>query len=448
MGRPCAPHTGAAPPHTGAAPPPTGAAPPTWAPETVALLQLQGKLLGGRGCGAPCGGVQGSGGAPQQRVAVFLPRPPPARRPPSGPLPRPACPHARPALGLRVEGWAAGHVSRTPQQTTAKLAAFPPRVPNQTGKRVGGRLLPHGPFCPTVSCPCTVLARLPGLPGIPTWPAFPSFQAASPNALHGERTAPTQTPGAASASDLLRDPDRDRELGAVLLGLGPCTRRSEAFGPDQGGRRHLGLLPWGGDPGDGAAPTEDGQSSACSAASGGRVLVASPARLPRRRQPPTQPPLRPPWRLLPAGHRMQPWFHRELATRVPSWDGAPGASRGHLRRPRPVPLHSTSAPLWPVGIYLVSGIRHCAAWVSWEENVTSTVYRSQLRVWVSSKPSLLPNPKGFLGTVETPRQGSPDARGPSELTAPPPLPPAAPTPAPSSSGIAESEPALPPQLRS
>lgn len=228
-------------------------------------------------------------GAPQQRVAVFLPRPPPARRPPSGPLPRPACPHARPALGLRVEGWAARHVSRTPQRTTAKLAAFPPLVPNQTGKRVGGRLLPHGPFCPTVSCPCTVLARLPGLPGIPTWPAFPSFQAASPNALHGERTAPTQTPGAVSASGLLRDPDRDRELGAVLLSLGPCTRRSEAFGPDQGGRRHLGLLPWGGDPGDGAAPTEDGQSSACSAASGGRVLVASPARLPRRRQPPTQP---------------------------------------------------------------------------------------------------------------------------------------------------------------
>lgn len=125
-----------------------------------------------------------------------------------------------------------------------------------------------------------------------------------------------------------------------------------------------------------------------------------------------------------------------------------GASRGHLRRPRPVPLHSTSAPLWPVGIYLVSGIRHCAAWVSWEENVTSTVYRSWLRVWVSSKPSLLPNPKGFLGTVETPRRGSPDARGPPELTVPPPLPPAAPTPAPSSSGIAESEPALPPQLRS
>lgn len=211
----------------------------------------------------------------------------------TAPALRPAAPPSLPARpsgpGASRRRLGPGHVSRTPQQTTAKLAAFPPRVPNQTGKRVGGRLLPHGPFCPTVSCPCTVLARLPGLPGTPTWPAFPSFQAASPNALHGERTAPTQTPGAASASDLLRDPDRDRELGAVLLSLGPCTRRFEAFGPDQGGRRHLGLLPWGGDPGNGAAPTEDGQSSACSAASGGRVLAASPARLPRRRQPPTQP---------------------------------------------------------------------------------------------------------------------------------------------------------------
>lgn len=276
-------------------------------------------------------GVQGRPSAARGR----LPSQAPAC---TAPALRPAAP---PSLPARLSGPGAsrrrlgpGHVSRTPQRTTAKLAAFPPRVPNQTGKRVGGRLLPHSAFCPTVSCPCTVLARLPGLPGIPTWPAFPSFQAASPNALHGERTAPTQTPGAVSASDLLRDPDRDRELGAVLLSLGPCTRRSEAFGPDQGGRRHLGLLPWGGDPGDGAAPTEDGQSSACSAASGGRVLVASPARLPRGRQPPTQPPLRPPWRLLPAGHRMQPWFHRELATRVPSWDGAPGAlSSPGLGRP-------------------------------------------------------------------------------------------------------------------
>lgn len=204
-----------------------------------------------------------------------------------GARPQARCPAQPARTPVRPWGFASKAGPRTCKphpSTDHREAGRLPSPGSEPDGEAGRRAAP-----PSVSCPCTVLARLPGLPGIPTWPAFPSFQAASPNALHGERTAPTQTPGAVSASDLLRDPDRDRELGAVLLSLGPCTRRSEAFGPDQGGRRHLGLLPWGGDPGDGAAPTEDGQSSACSAASGGRVLVASPARLPRRQQPPTQP---------------------------------------------------------------------------------------------------------------------------------------------------------------
>lgn len=50
-------------------------------------------------------GVWGEGDAQQQRVAVFLPRPPPAQHlssGPSDPPPRCACPHARRALGLSV----------------------------------------------------------------------------------------------------------------------------------------------------------------------------------------------------------------------------------------------------------------------------------------------------------------------------------------------------------
>lgn len=86
---------------------------------------------------------------------------------------------------------------------------------------------------------------------------------------------------------------------------------------------------------------------------------------------------------------------------------------------------------WVFTLFLISDT--LLLWFPWEENVTSTVYLSQLRVWVSAKLSLLTNLKGFLGTVETLRCGSPDPRGPPELTAQSPLPPAAHTPAPSSS---------------
>lgn len=125
-----------------------------------------------------------------------------------------------------------------------------------------------------------------------------------------------QTSGAVLASHFLRDPDLDRELGAVLRSLppsraAPCTGQSRPSVQTRG-RRHLGLLLcfWGYCGSDGRRSTAWLALQRQTAVS----LCPLHPQLPGRLQPLT-PPLP---RLGPSCQQdMQPWFHRELAMNVP-----------------------------------------------------------------------------------------------------------------------------------
>lgn len=107
--------------------------------------------------------------------------------------------------------------------------------------------------------------------------------------------------------------------------------------------------------------------------------------------------------------------------------GPPGGTSAASGRGPATAQHSRSLS-GPAGMCLVPEIRYSAAAASLggECDIRS------LPVTVESSgvsPAIFANkPKGLLGTVETPRCGSPDPRGPPELTAQPLLLPAAPAP--------------------
>lgn len=141
------------------------------------------------------------------------------------------------------------------------------------------------------------------------WHVFSSFHIVSLDECHLERMG-WDTGFGRCLRRLLRDPDLDRELGAVLLSrppsrAAPRTRQSEAFSPDRGeaapGALAVSLR-------DAAAQAEDNQQLGLlySIERLRPCALSAPTFLGdhghRRRPTPRCHPPAPPWLLLPAGH--------------------------------------------------------------------------------------------------------------------------------------------------